>query len=145
MTATCSEPLPSNTWRWVTAEVVFAIHDCQVAEHSGLDGITDRGAIESGLARPRNLVVYGAPDAADLAAAYAYGLIRNHGFADGNKRLAWVVARLFLADNNYRLQFEKAAAVRMMEALAACSMSEPGVAAWFRERLSALVGSAELS
>lgn len=136
MIVTCSEPSQSDDWRWVGAELVYAIHDRQLAEHSGLDGIRDRGAIESAVARPRNMVAYGAPDAADLAAAYAFGLVRNHGFADGNKRTAWLVARVFLADNGYNLAFEKAAAVRMMETLAGGRMSEPEAASWFRDRLS---------
>ena len=136
MIVMCSGPSPSDDWRWVGAELVYAIHDRQLAEHGGLDRIRDRGAIESPLARPRNIVAYGAPDAADLAAAYAFGLVRNHGFADGNKRTAWVVARLFLADNGYHLLFEEAAAVRMMEALAGGSMSEAEAASWFRDRLS---------
>ena len=95
-----------TAWRWVGLAAVHAIHDRQLAEHGGLPGVRDLGAIESALARPQNLAAYGEPDAADLAAAYAYGLARNHGFADGNKRTAWVAARVFLADNGYGLRFE---------------------------------------
>ena len=80
-------------------DVAFAIHDHQLAEHGGPEGVRDAGALESALARPRNLAAYERPDAAALAAAYAYGLARNHPFADGNKRTAWVVARVFLAIN----------------------------------------------
>ena len=82
-------------WRWIDASLVYAIHDRLLAEHGGLDGIRDRGGVESALARPINLAEYGEPDASALAAAYAYGFLRNHGFADGNKRTAWVAARLF--------------------------------------------------
>lgn len=124
-----------KTWRWVNPDVAFAVHDRQLAEHGGLDGIRDRGAVESALARPQNLASYGKPDAADLAAAYAYGLTRNHGFADGNKRTAWVVARLFLADNGYRLRFDPADAVRTMEGLAAGTIEESQLAEWFRKRI----------
>jgi death-on-curing protein len=124
-----------TAWRWVAPEVVYAIHDRQMSEHGGLDGLRDRAAVESVLARPRNLVAYGDPDAAALAAAYAFGLARNHGFADGNKRIAWVVARLFLADNGYRLQFDKVDAVRTVEALAAGRLDEDPLAEWFRARL----------
>ncbi|HEX4177522.1 MAG TPA: type II toxin-antitoxin system death-on-curing family toxin [Rhizomicrobium sp.] len=123
-------------WRWVGADVVYAIHDRQIAEHGGLDGMRDKGVIESALARPLNLLVYGTPDAADLAAAYAYGLARNHGFADGNKRIAWVTARLFLADNGYHLQFDRMEAVWGVEALAARALSESDLAQWFRERIA---------
>ncbi|MGE5205427.1 MAG: type II toxin-antitoxin system death-on-curing family toxin [Chlamydiota bacterium] len=76
-----------------------------------------------------NQAAYGKPDTAALAAAYAYGLVRNHPFADGNKRTGWVVARVFLADNGFRLQFDPADAVRAIEALAADKLtkSELGV------------------
>jgi death-on-curing protein len=123
-------------WRWVRREVVLAVHDRQIAEHGGLDGIRDAGAIESALARPRTLAAYGNPDAADLAAAYAFGLVKNRGFADGNKRTAWVVARLFLADNGHRLTFEKLEAVKIVDAAAGGLCSETEVADWFRARLA---------
>ncbi|ABC24631.1 Death-on-curing protein (plasmid) [Rhodospirillum rubrum ATCC 11170] len=123
-------------WRWVGLKTVYAVHDRQLAEHGGLDGLRDQGAVESALARPRNRAAYNSPDAATLAAAYAYGLARNHGFADGNKRTAWVVARLFLVDNGYRLQgVDKREAVRIVEAIAGGSLSEEDVAAWFRQHL----------
>ena len=122
-------------WRWVSANLVYAVHDRQIAEHGGLDGIRDPGALESALARPLNLSAYARPDVADLAAAYAYGLARNHSFADGAKRTAWIVARVFLADNGYKLQFDKADALRTVEALAAGTLSEDDLAAWFRVRL----------
>ncbi|WP_159351029.1 type II toxin-antitoxin system death-on-curing family toxin [Roseomonas harenae] len=126
-----------TAWRWVGAQVVHAIHDRQLTEHGGLAGLRDQGAVESALARPENLAAYGEPDAAALAAAYAYGLARNHGFSDGNKRTAWVVARVFLADNGYRLRFDPAEAVRTVEAVAAGTLQEEALATWFRERLAA--------
>ena len=125
-----------TTWRWVGAEVTLAIHDRQLTEHGGLDGVRDLGAVHSALARPQNLAAYGKPDAADLAAAYAYGLARNHGFADGNKRTAWVVARLFLADNGQRLRFDPQDAVRTMLAVAAGTLPESDLAEWFRRHLA---------
>ena len=73
-----------TAWRWVNATVVHAIHDRQLAEHGGLSGLRDAGAVKSALGRPQNLAAYGEPDAADLAAAYLYGLARNHGLSDGN-------------------------------------------------------------
>ncbi len=124
-----------TTWRWVDSSVVNAIHDRQLAEHGGLDGVRDMGAVESALARPLNLVSYGKPDAADLAAAYAYGLARNHGYMDGNKRTAWVIARLFLVDNGYSLSYDQTDAVQTMEALAAGTLQESQLAEWFRQRL----------
>ncbi|MDD9985016.1 MAG: type II toxin-antitoxin system death-on-curing family toxin [Spirochaetaceae bacterium] len=124
-----------GAWRWVQPGVVFAVHDRQLAEHGGMDGVRDPGAIESALARPLNLAGYGAPDAAALAAAYAYGLVRNHGFLDGNKRTAWVVARLFLADNGLSLAFDPPDAIRTMEGVAAGGIDEAALADWFRRHI----------
>ena len=125
-----------TAWRWVSTQVVHAIHDRQLAEHGGLAGVRDEGAVESALARPQNLAAYGEPDVADLAADYAYGLARNHGFSDGNKRTAWVVARLFLADNGCRLRFDPADAVKTVEAAAGGTLPESDLASWFRDRLT---------
>ena len=126
---------PVTSWRWVEADVVYAIHDRQLAEHGGTVGVLDAGRIEAALARPANLAHYGTPDAADLAAVYAFGLARNHGFADGNKRVAWVTARLFLADNSYAIEFEALDATRVIEDVARGALSEGDLAAWFRQRL----------
>ena len=123
-------------WRWIGAELVYALHDRLTAEHGGPDGLRDRNALESALARPQNLTAYENPDAASLAAAYAFGVARNHGFLDGNKRTAWVLARLFLADNGYVLSFDAIDAVRTVEALAAGNLDEVQLAAWFRARLT---------
>jgi death-on-curing protein len=127
-----------RAWHWVEAPVVYAVHDRQIAEHGGLQGVRDLGAVESALTRPRNLTAYGAPDAADLAAAYAFGLAVNHGFADGNKRTAWIVARLFLADNGATLRFDPAEAVLTITSVVAGVMDEAALADWFRRRLAAL-------
>lgn len=124
-------------WRWVSLEVVYAVHDRQLAEHGGLSGVRDAGAVESAIARPQNMAAYGRPDVASLAAAYAFGLARNHGLADGNKRTAWVIARLFLADDGQRLLFVKEDAVRLMESVAAGTITEEDLADWFRQRLQA--------
>jgi death-on-curing protein len=124
-----------SDWRWLAPDVVMAAHDRQLSEHGGGQGVRDAGLIESALARPVNLAAYGEPDAADLAAAYAFGLARNHGFVDGNKRTAWIAARLFLADNGYRLRFDRIEAVAMMLSLAAGEMTETAAADWFRTRM----------
>ena len=129
--------------RWVREDVAFAIHDHQSAEHGGPEGVRDAGVLESALARPRNLPAYERPDAAALAAAYAYGLGRNHPFADGNKRTAWVVARVFLAINGRRLEFDPPDAVRTIEALAAGTLSESNLATWFRQRVRKRLGDAQ--
>lgn len=117
--------------------VFFRVHYCQLARHDGLDGLRDQNAVESALARPE-LHVCGnpPPDAADLAAAYAYGLARNHGFSDGNKRTAWVAARVFLADNDVRLQFSEIDAIHLMQAVAGGALDERQLADWFRQRIA---------
>jgi death-on-curing protein len=125
-----------TTWRWGAVEAVYALHDRQLSEHGGGQGVRDQGAIESALARPQNLAVYGEPDAAALAAAYAFGIARNHGFTDGNKRTAWVIARLFLADNGYRLRYDSIDTVRTVEKLAAGTIDEATLAEWFRSRMT---------
>lgn len=128
-----------TAWRWVRPDVVYAVHESQLAQHGGLDGIRNRDAVESALARAEQRTAYGepAPDAADLAAAYAFGLARNHGFADGNKRTAWVVARLFLADNGVQLDFSATEAIQTMQSLAAGTLEEEELARWFRRRIIA--------
>mgnify|MGYP003640871835 FL=1 len=110
-------------------------HDRQLAEHGGAEGVRDAGGIESALSRPVNAANYGAPDAADLAAAYAYGLAKNHGFVDGNKHTAWIAARLFLAANGYRLDFDPVDAVRVMESVASGVVTETELAGWLRKGL----------
>ena len=86
--------------------------------------------------RSRSLASYGQADAAVLAAAYAHGSARNHGFADGNKRTAWVLARLFLADNGFELRFDPGEAIRSIEALASGTLAEDELAEWFRRRVT---------
>jgi death-on-curing protein len=122
-------------WRWLDSDTVEAIHKSQLARHGGLDGVRDQGLIESALARPRNLSGYGDPDEADLAAAYACGIARNHGFLDGNKRTAWVAARTFLADNGFNFRFDQLEGFRFMQAVADGTMAEPAAADWFRSRI----------
>lgn len=124
-----------TAWRWVRKDILYAVHDRQLAEHGGLTGVLDDGRLEAVLSRPQNIAAYGAADAATLAAAYACGLARNHGFADGNKRTGWVIARLFLADNGYTLRFDPANAVVTMESVAAGTLSESELAEWFRQRI----------
>jgi death-on-curing protein len=122
-------------WIWVRQDVVLALHDEQIAEHGGLSGIRDPALVESALARPLNLAAYGEPDAADLAAAYAFGLARNHPFADGNKRSAAVVALTFLLLNDVAFEITEAELVVMTMALAAGDLSEEEVARWFRDHI----------
>jgi death on curing protein len=119
----------------VALNTILAVHDRQIAEHGGLGGARDLSLVESALARSQNLAGYGDPDAANLAAAYLFGLVRNHGFADGNKRTAWVAARLFLVDNGLVLRFDPHDAIATVEQTAAGRLTEDELADWFRRRL----------
>lgn len=119
---------------WIEADLALAIHDRQLAEHGGPIGLRDASALESALARPRNQWAYGETDCCALAAAYAYGVARNHPFTDGNKRTAWVLARLFLTLNDIRIAFAPEDAIRMVLALAAGTLGQADVAGWFDAR-----------
>ena len=119
---------------WIKVELALAIHDRQLAEHGGPIGVRDASALESALARPRNQWAYGEADLCALAAAYAFGVARNHPFTDGNKRTAWVLARLFLALNDVRISFEPEAAIEMVLLLASGKLTEDEVAAWLTAR-----------
>ena len=122
---------------WIRDDVVVAIHRRQLAEHGGAEGIRDQGLLASALARPKNLLAYADadPDLAELAAAYAFGLVRNHPYLDGNKRTAYVVCRTFLKLNGTDLvaaQEEKYAAfLRLAEG----RLSEAKLEDWIREHL----------
>jgi death on curing protein len=121
---------------WLDARDANAIHERQLSEHGGGAGVRDSGLLESALGRPVNRWAYGEDDPAALAAAYAFGVARNHPFIDGNKRTAWVLARLFLMLNGHELRFDPADAIATMLALAGGELSEEALADWFRERLS---------
>lgn len=123
-------------WRWIREDIVLALHDEQLAEHGGGAGIRDLGLLQSALARPQNLSAYGEPDSAALAAAYAFGIAKNHPFVDGNKRTAAVVALTFLLYNGVPFSIGEAELVVIVLALAAGELAEDEVAAWFRERLT---------
>lgn len=121
--------------RFLSVDVALAVHDRQLAEHGGLAGIKDIGLLESALTRPINKHGYGEEDPCALAAAYAFGIARNHPFADGNKRTAWVMARLFLRLNDVAIAFDKADAIRTMLALASGDLEEEVLADWFRSHI----------
>ena len=118
---------------WIDAAVVRAIHEEQLAEHGGSAGLRDQDLLESALARPQNLVSYGDPDVAACAAAYGYGVARNHPFVDGNKRTAFVAVELFLFLNHHMLEAADADCVLTMLRVAEGSMSEEDFAAWIRQ------------
>jgi death on curing protein len=125
----------ARTWKWIKESSVLAIHEEQIAEHGGLAGVRDLALLQSALARPQNLEAYGQPDAADLAAAYAAGIARNHPFLDGNKRTAWVVAEAFLLKNGFELLASDHDSLLVMLSVADGSMPEKDFAAWLRAHL----------
>lgn len=120
-------------WRWIDRRALCLLHDESVAEHGGAPGLRDEGLLESALARPLNLVAYGAPDVFELAAACGVGLAKNHAFVDGNKRVAFLAVGLFLALNGYRLRASQADATLTMFAVAAGSLDEAAFAIWMRQ------------
>ena len=121
------------TWRWLREDVVIAMHGEQIAEHGGSPGIRDAGLLSSALARPQNQVAYGKPSVFNLAAAYAFGIIQNHPFVDGNKRAGFLAAYVFLDLNGWELVASEAEAVSAVMALATGEMDEAGFSDWLKD------------
>lgn len=122
---------------WLSPELVIAIHDEQLSEFGGAPGLRDAGALESALARPLNRYHYGNTDLASLAAAYGFGLSRNHAFVDGNKRTAFLAIVTFLGLNEVDFVVAEPEAVVMMLALAAGEVDEAGLTQWIADKLRA--------
>lgn len=120
-------------WVWVEVAVAIAAHGEQLAEHGGAGGIRDRNMLESAMARPLNLVAYGEPEIAELAAAYAFGIARNHPFVDGNKRTAAVVSETFLVLNGHALSCDDVELVTTFLELAAGNLTVEALTSWFRQ------------
>jgi death on curing protein len=118
---------------WLAGEVLRAVHEEQLSEHGGAPGTRDDGLLESALARPGHFAARGEPDVADLAAAYGFGIARNHPFVDGNKRTAFVAVELFLELNGAELVAGDADCVLTMLAAASGQMDEPTFARWLRQ------------
>ena len=119
--------------RWLTRLVVDAIHDEQLREHGGLPGVRDETVLESALARPRQKWHYGDSDIPRLAAAYAFGLVKNHAYRDGNKRIGFLAMATFLGLNGFELSATDAEAVAEFVALADGRVSEDALADWIRK------------
>ena len=128
----------ARIWIWVADEVALAAHAEQIAEHGGGEGIRDRGALESAMARPRNLAAYRDPDAASLAAAYAYGIARNHPFVDGNKRVGHAAMETFVVLNGAEIDACLDEQERVMLDLAAGRVDRGQLADWLRQHLKPL-------
>jgi len=122
--------------RWVRLDTVLALHKRQIAEHGGGEGVRDLGLLESALARPQNLHAYEPEtDLASLAAAYAFGIAKNHTFVDGNKRTALVVMRTFLILNGSDINASQEDKYLTILALAEGSLAEDTLAQWIRDRI----------
>ena len=124
-------------WKWVGVSVALAAHREQLALYGGGDGVRDEGLLDSALARPLNLAAYGVPDAAQLAASYAFGIARNHPFVDGNKRVALMVCEAFLMKNGYRLTASNPELSALFLEVAAGSVSEDELTDLLRNRIAA--------
>lgn len=117
---------------WVERRIVLRAHDEALAAHGGAAGVRDMGLLDSALARSRNLFAYGEGGAVALAAAYAFGIVRNHPFVDGNKRTAFMTAVFFLELNGHRFVATEVDATLSTLALAANEIGEAEFAAWLR-------------
>ena len=122
-------------WRWVNRQVLLLLHEESLAEHGGAPGLRDGGLLDSALSRPLNLALYDDPDVADLAAAYAMALAKNHAFVDGNKRAAFLALGMFLALNGHRLRATQVDATLTMLAVAAGEISQKGLSQWIRDHM----------
>jgi death-on-curing protein len=122
---------------WLQDTVVTAIHSRQLAEHGGLDGVRDPGMLSSALARPKNHFAYSQPkpDIPSLAAAYAFGIAKNHPFVDGNKRTAYVLCRTFLKLNGHDIHASEVEKYETFLRLADGTIDEPQLAEWIRSKL----------
>jgi death-on-curing protein len=121
------------SWVWIDRRALELLHGESLREHGGAPGLRDEGLLESALARPVNLALYGQADVFELAASYGVGLVKNHPFVDGNKRAAFLSIGLFLFLNGRRLTAPQAEATLTMFAAAAGDLDEPRLAQWLRE------------
>ena len=122
---------------WIDIDITLAYHNLQIAEHGGAEGLRDIGLLESALARPQNLHAYEPnADLASLAAAYAFGIVRDHPFIDGNKRTGYVVMESFIELNGSELNADASDAYFTFISLADGSLPEDELAQWLRERIT---------
>lgn len=117
---------------WIDEALVLAIHERQIVEHGGAEGLRDEGLFLSALARPLDRVAYAKADIIDLAAIYTTGIVRNHPFIDGNKRTGFVIGVLFLELNGYQFKASEESAAQAVIELAAGTMDETGYSAFLR-------------
>lgn len=120
-------------WKWIDKQLLMLLHDESLVMHGGASGVRDEALLDSALNRAPNLAHYNTPDYADLAAAYGFGLAKNHAFVDGNKRAAFLSVGLFLGMNGYKLTATQVDATLTMLAVAGGEMDEAAFAAWIRK------------
>lgn len=118
---------------WISETLARFIHGDQLLQHGGREGIRDENLLSASLARPRHQFVYSEPSLFDLAAAYGYGLAKNHPFIDGNKRTAFMIMYTFLGLNGYTLNASERQVVEMMERLATDQENQASLAQWLEE------------
>ncbi len=126
------------TWCWLKETVILAVHDEQLAEHGGRQDIRDMGLISSALLRPQNLAADENPSVFDLAAAYAFGIIKNHPFVDGNKRTGFLASYIFLVLNGWELMASEVDAVKAIQSLAEGKVEETAFSEWLKTHSVAL-------
>ncbi len=126
------------TYEWIELETVLAVHEMQIQEHGGKGGIRDIGLIESALARPQHLLHYASPGVPELAAAYGFALVKNHGFIDGNKRTAYVVTRLFLRMHGMDFTVDPVERVLVFEDLGKGGTTAEGFTKWMKNNCRAI-------
>lgn len=120
---------------WIDKQALLLLQEISLSDHGGSSGLRDEGLLDSALARPQNLVAYGLPDLASLAASYAFGLAKNHAFVDGNKRAAFLAIGLFLDLNGQSFEADQPDAIRAILALASGDLDEDDLAVWIRAHM----------
>ena len=121
-----------SNWKWIDEEIALMLHQMSIRNYGGLDGIRDIGLLQSALARPQNIAAYGTADIYLLAAAYGFGIARNHPFLDGNKRTAFLCTVAFLRIHGAVFKASQVEAAAAFLELAAGNLSEEGLAGWLR-------------
>lgn len=129
--------MTSPVFFWIDPQALRFLHEASLSEFGGASGVRDLALFESAMARPQNIYAYNPDvDVATLAAAYGYGLAKNHPFVDGNKRVAFAAVGVFLGINGYRLKTTDVEAIRAMLGMASGEISEEEFAAWIRSAIA---------
>lgn len=122
-----------SQWKWLSRQAIEIIHREQLLEHGGLPGLKDENALEAALARPKHKAAYGEPQLFELAAAYVFGIARNHPFADGNKRTSFLSAYVLLRIHGRQIEAEQSQIIAFMQDVAAGNVDETGIAAFLKD------------